>query len=291
MVADDAPHTAPLPWRRRRERPGAGAGFLSPVVRRLLADPAVDAPVRGRGAGGRVTRTDVLEAARRDAVVPFSARRRTAARRLVESKATAAHAHVAVECDYTNVDRARRVAALTFLPFVARAVVDTLREMPECNATVTHGDIAVHDTVNLGIAVDLEREELVVPVVHRADTLRLRALAEEIAEVAARARESRLRPDDVSGGTFTITNPGPFGTVLSAPVINSPQVAILATDAVRPRVTVVEAPDGGDALAVRRVGVLSLGFDHAAVDLHTAARFVTRVRDLLETRDWLTEAT
>jgi 2-oxoglutarate dehydrogenase E2 component (dihydrolipoamide succinyltransferase) len=290
MATDDAPAAAPLPWRRRRARPRAGAEFLSPAVRRLAAEGDVDpAPIAGRGTGGRITRADILDATRRDTVVPFSPARRTTARRLLESKHAAAHAHVAVECDYTRADRARREAGLTYLPFVARAVVDALREFPQCNATVAEGAITRHEHVNLGIAVDLEHEELVVPVVANADALRVRALASAIADVAARARDGKLRPDDVSGGTFTITNPGPFGTIVSAPVINHPQVAILATDAVRRRLTVVTTADGDDALAVRPVGVLSLGFDGAAVDLESAAGFVTRVRDILEHHHWHAE--
>jgi 2-oxoglutarate dehydrogenase E2 component (dihydrolipoamide succinyltransferase) len=225
--------------------------------------------------------------------MPFSPLRRTAARRLVESKATAAHAHVVVECDYHAVDRVRREAGITYLPFVARAVIDALREFPLCNATVTGDDITVHDAVNLGIAVDLEHEDLVVPVVHEAHTLRLRALATRIGEVAARARGRHLQPDDVTGGTFTLTNPGPFGTIVSMPVINIPQVAILATDAVRPRAVVVrtdaDGAAGADAIAIHPVGVLALGFDHRVVSLATASAFVGRVRDLVEGRDWSVE--
>ena len=128
-----------------------------------------------------------------------------------------------------------------------------------------------------------------MPVVHDADALRLRALAARIGDVARRARDRHLQPQDVAGGTFTITNPGPFGTIVSVPVINTPQVAILATDAVRPRVVVVTDANGVDALAVHPVGVLGLGFDARVVDLATAAAFVARVRDILERRDWSTE--
>jgi 2-oxoglutarate dehydrogenase E2 component (dihydrolipoamide succinyltransferase) len=205
----------------------------------------------------------------------------------VESKATAAHAHVIVECDYYAVNRVRRETGITYLPFIARAVVDALREFPLCNATVAGDDITVHDAVNLGFAVDLEHEDLVVPVVHDAHTLRLRALGTRIGDVAARARGRHLQPDDVTGGTFTITNPGPFGTIVSMPVINIPQVAILATDAVRPRAVVVRAD--ADAIAIHPVGVLALGFDHRVVSLTTASGFVARVRDLVEGRDWSVE--
>ena len=286
--ADDGGTVAP-PTRVRKERGRDGARFLSPVVRRLASERGIDASrVHGTGRGGRATRDDLL-AADAETIIPFSPLRRTAARRLVESKATAAHAHVVVECDYHAVNRVRRDAGITYLPFVARAVIDALREFPLCNATVAGEDITVHDAVNLGIAVDLEHEDLVVPVVHDAHTLRLRALATRIGDVAERARGRHLQPDDVTGGTFTITNPGPFGTIVSMPVINIPQVAILATDAVRPRAVVVRADADADAIAVHPVGVLALGFDHRVVSLTTASAFVARVRDLVEGRDWATE--
>jgi len=288
--ADDGGSTAP-PTRERKERGRDGAQFLSPVVRRLAAERGLDASrVRGTGRGGRVTRDDLL-AADADTTIPFSPLRRTAARRLVESKATAAHAYVVVECDYHSVDRVRHGAGITYLPFVARAVIDALREFPLCNATVADDEITVHDVVNLGIAVDLEHEDLVVPVVHDAHTLRLRALAARVGDVAHRARGRHLQPGDVAGGTFTITNPGPFGTIVSMPVINIPQVAILATDAVRPRPVVMRADVHGntDAIAVHPVGVLALAFDHRVVSLTTASAFLARVRDVVEGRDWSTE--
>jgi len=298
MTGDDSDPTLDAPqWRQRKPRAGAGAAFLSPAVRRLVAERNVDpSQLAGTGHAGRVTRANVLAApdgdalrAESDTVIPFSRLRRTAARRLVESKTTAAHAHVMVECDYTRVDRARGGARLTYLPFVVRAVIDALREFPECNATVAGSEVTRHEHVHLGIAVDLDHEELVVPVVHDADALRLRALADEIAAAARRARDGQLRPDDVTGGTFTITNPGPFGTIVSVPVINFPQVAIFATDAVRHRPVVVSGADGADVIGIHPVGTLSLGFDHRAVDLFNAAAFVARTRDIIEQRDWVTE--
>jgi 2-oxoglutarate dehydrogenase E2 component (dihydrolipoamide succinyltransferase) len=254
----------------------------------MTADGIDPSRIHGTGHGGRVTRDDLLGQPA-EAVEPFSALRRTTARRLVEAKTTAAHTHVMVECDYRGVDRVRRPARLSYLPFVARAVIDALREFPICNATVSGEEITAHAAVHLGIAVDLDHVDLVVPVVHDAHTLRLHALSSKIGDVARRARDRHLQPDDVTGGTFTITNPGPFGTIVSAPVLNLPQVAILATDAVRPRLVVVPGKDGSDAIAVHPVGVLSLGFDGRAVGLTTASAFLARVRDLLEQRDWATE--
>ncbi len=149
--------------------------------------------------------------------------------------------------------------------------------------------LVVHRAVHLGIAVDLHFEGLMVPVVHRADGKRLRALAREIAGLAARARSRKLGPDDIAGGTFTITNPGPFGTFITGAIINQPQVAILSTDGVRKRPVVVELPDGSDAIAVHPVGNLAITFDHRAVDGAYVSAFVAKVKDILETRDWAAE--
>jgi 2-oxoglutarate dehydrogenase E2 component (dihydrolipoamide succinyltransferase) len=147
----------------------------------------------------------------------------------------------------------------------------------------------VHNYVNLGIAVDLNHEGLLVPVIHDADTKRLRAIAREISALASRARAKRLTMDDISGGTFTITNAGPFGTLFTIPVINQPQVAILATDGVRKRPVVVELPDGTDGIAVHPVGNLVLAFDHRAFDGAYASVFMGSVKEILETRDWSAE--
>jgi 2-oxoglutarate dehydrogenase E2 component (dihydrolipoamide succinyltransferase) len=290
----DTPSTGSTSRRVAWGRERGGASFVSPVVRRLLAEAGLEVgDLRGTGAGGRVSRADVLAAVRApataDEIEPFTAIRRTTAARVARAKATAPHAHVAVACDYGVVDRVRREVGLTALPFVARAVIDALRAFPSCNATTDGERLVVHRAVHLGIAVDLAFDGLVVPVVHDADSMRLRALADAIADLAARARDRRLRPDDVVGGTFTITNPGPFGTFLSFPIVNQPQVAILATDAVRKRVVVGETRDGSDALTIRPTGMLSLSFDHRAVDVAGASAFVARVADILATRDWSTE--
>lgn len=297
MTDDEDTGPATFPRSRRISRAPSGAPFLSPVVRRLSTERGIDpSQLSGTGHDGRVTRADVLAAAAepsgasaRDLIQPFSPLRRTTARRLLESTATAAHAFVVVECDYRRVERVRHSAGLTFLPFVARAVIDALHNFPLCNATVADDEITMHDAVHLGMAVDLDHEDLVVPVVHDAEVLRLRALADRMGDSARRARERKLQPHDVTGGTFTITNPGPFGTIVSMPVINIPQVAILATDAVRPRAIVVSAADGTDAIAIHPVGMLTLGFDCRVVDVTTASAFLARVRDIVERRDWSAE--
>ena len=330
------------------------SGFLSPVVRRLLAEHGLDASeVDGTGSGGRITRADVeaLVEARagaapvpdaptepppirvsspgaadetepspsaeppaappptpvptprasasgepRETLVPFSSIRRRIAANLRDSISTAAHAFCAVEADFERVDRLRRAHAdawreregfsLTFLPFVARAVCMALEERPHLNASVVDDGLLVHHDVHLGVAVDLDYEGLVVPVVHDAGRKRLADIAREVADLAARARSGRLDPDDVAGGTFTITNPGPSGTVLSVPIINQPQIGILATDTVRRRPVMVPTGDGGEGVAIHATGTLGLSFDHRAVDGAYAASFVSRVAAIVGTHDW-----
>jgi 2-oxoglutarate dehydrogenase E2 component (dihydrolipoamide succinyltransferase) len=201
---------------------------VSPAVRKLARELDVDpASLLGRGTGGRVTRADVLAVTgvppgrARDEVVPFDNIRRRTAIGLLASKHTLAHALEVVAADYGAIGVARRAGGLTALPFVARAVIDALREFPLMNATTAEDGLSVvtHRAVHLGIAVDLDFQGLVVPVVHDADGLRLRALAAAIREVASRARARKLAPDDLAGGTFTITNPGASGTWISFPVI------------------------------------------------------------------------
>jgi pyruvate dehydrogenase E2 component (dihydrolipoamide acetyltransferase) len=302
------PALPPLPWRVRGSR--NVSGFLSPAVRRVAKDRGVDvATLAGRtgsGVQGRLTVGDVGDhgdvGARPtgDERVPFNRVQARAGVGLLASTQTAAHASTVVECDYSAVEVARRTwrerfraeegFSLTYLPFAARAVVDALRDFPLFNATMGDDALVLSRGVGLGIAVDLDHQGLVVPVVHDADSLRLRALARAIDDVARRARSKRLAPDDFAGGTFTVTNPGGYGTEISVPIINRPQVGILSTDGVRKRVVAVEGPDGGiDALAIRPTGFLCLSFDHRAIDGAYAGAFAVRVRTILEGRDWLTE--
>jgi pyruvate dehydrogenase E2 component (dihydrolipoamide acetyltransferase) len=321
---------------------GGDSRLLSPVVRRLIAEHALDPnEIQGTGAGGRITRNDVLakiesgggsapapapaaapqpaaatatqaparpaapapqpaaKAGERDEVVPFTNIRRRTAEHMVRSKATSAHTMIVTEVDYENVDKVRLAVkdefkqeegvSLTYLPFTVRAVVDAIREFPHVNASVGEDSLIVHHDIHIGIAVDLNFEGLVAPVIHNADGKRLRAIAREIADLAARARSKKLGPDEISGGTFTITNAGPFGTLITGAIINQPQVAILATDGVKKRPVVVELPDGSDAIAIHPVGNLAITFDHRAFDGAYAAAFVQRVKEILETRDWAAE--
>jgi 2-oxoglutarate dehydrogenase E2 component (dihydrolipoamide succinyltransferase) len=218
---------------------------------------------------------------------------------MVRSQATSAHVLTVTEVDLEGVERVRRAEkeafkaregfSLTYLPFVARAVVDAVEDFPHVNASVGDNELIVHRPVHLGIAVDLNFEGLIVPVIHDADSKRLSAIARAVADLARRARSRELTADDISGGTFTITNPGPFGTFITAPVINQPQVAILSTDGVRKRPVAVELPDGSDAVAIHHVGNLALSFDHRAFDGAYAAAFLGRCKEILETRDWSQE--
>ena len=260
--------------------------------------PAARAPSAGDGSTARRPATQATTGDE-DEVVPFSNIRRRTAEHMTRSKATSAHTLIVMEVDYEGVDRVRSAKkdrfkeeegiGLTYLPFVSRAVVDALREFPLMNASVGEDHLVVHRSVHLGIAVDLHFEGLVAPVVHGAGEKRLRALAREIAELASQARSRKLGPDDIAGGTFTITNPGPFGTLLTGAIINQPQVAILSTDGVKKRPVAVELADGSDAIAVHPVGNLALTFDHRAVDGAYAAAFVGRIKDIIQTRDWLAE--
>jgi pyruvate dehydrogenase E2 component (dihydrolipoamide acetyltransferase) len=220
-------------------------------------------------------------------VVPFSRIRLRTASHMVLSKSVSPHTLCAIEVDYVHVDRARRAAKLTYLPFVAKAVATALRDFPHLNASVGDNALHVHRRINLGIAIDTGTGGLVVPVVHDADSMSVGAIAGDIVDLAARARSKKLTLDDVEAATFTITNPGPFGTFISAPIINQPQVAILSTDGIKKRPVVVEAPDNEDAFGIHPVGNLALSFDHRAFDGAYAAGFLRRLKGILEADQWL----
>ena len=293
----DAPvrPAAPPPGGERR-----GRGHVSPVVRRLAREHGVDpADVAGTGAGGRVTKDDVLKhvasapaGGRR--IEPLSVMRREIAERMVRSRRTAAHVHTVFEVDFSRVAALRdthrdsyaaRGARLTFLSFVAKAVVDALADVPVLNASLT-GDGAgvLHAAdVNLGVAVALDDDGgLIVPVIKGAGRKSVLELSAAIGDLAARARSRRLAPEDVQGGTFTITNPGAFGSLLGMPIINQPQVAILCVGAVERRPAVV---DEAGAVAARPGAYLTLGFDHRLIDGAVADRFMSRVKAGLERFD------
>ncbi len=280
------------------------AAPLSPVVRRLLAEHGLDASqITGTGPGGRLTRRDVdgviasrATASRTgDEVIPFTKIRRVTAEHMIRSKATSAHTLMVREIDYEHVDAVRRTHgdafrrdegfSLTYLPFNVLATLEALRDFPHLNASVGDDALIVHHDLHLGVAVDIEGTGLVVPVVHHADRLDLRSVARAIRDLATRARTKRLTLDDTAGGTFTITNPGPFNTLLTGAVINQPQVAILSTDGVSRKPVVVATPDG-EAIAIHSIGLAALTFDHRVIDGAYAARFLARLAEILVTRNW-----
>ncbi len=283
-----------------------GAPPTSPVVRRIAAEHGVDlANVTGSGRRGRVTKRDVLahvEAApkRAEPVLhsesPYrepetqgepqsapaangsglSVMRRRIGEHMVRSLHTAAHCTTVVEADMSAVEAAR--GRLSYLPFVARATVAALREHPALNATLEDGRLTRHEEVHLGVAVALGDDGLIVPVVRNAHELSHEGLAARIADLAERARTRRLSPDEVGGGTFTITNPGRYGALLATPIINQPQVAILDLEAVVRRPVAV----GGDSIGIRPMTYLCMSWDHRALDGVLAARFLGSVRRNLE---------
>jgi pyruvate dehydrogenase E2 component (dihydrolipoamide acetyltransferase) len=235
----------------------------------------------------------------RDEVVPFTNIRRRTAEHMVRSKATSAHTLMVKEIDYERVEQVRRAHgerfkaeegfSLTYLPFAARATVEALAEFPHLNSSVGDDSLIVHHDINLGIAVDLDNEGLIVPVVHNAEELNLRGMARRIRDLAGRARSKRLSLDDISNGTFSITNAGPFGTLITGAIINQPQVAILSTDGVSRKPVVVELPDGTESITIHSVGLVAMSFDHRAVDGAYVARFLARLSQILNDRDWAGE--
>ena len=300
-----AGRTSPSPPRSELRR----TVHVSPVVRRLAREHGVDpAAVAGTGAGGRVTKDDILkhvapasptaaapagpEGDRR--IEPLSVMRRGIAEHMLRSRRTSAHVHTVFDVDFSRVaalreahrdSYAQRGVPLTFLSFVAKAVVDALGEMPVLNASLTSdGAGVVHaPDVNLGIAVALDDDGgLIVPVIRRAGEKSVSELAAAIADVATRARSKHLAPEEAQGGTFTITNPGAFGSLFGMPIINQPQVAILCLGAVERRPAVI---DDAGTIAARPRAYLTLGFDHRLIDGAVADRFMARLKSGLEQFD------
>lgn len=261
--------------------------------------PGAAAPAPSASAPSRAPAPITVSAGERDEVVPFSNIRKRTAEHMVRSLDTSAHTLVVIEVDYQNVEsvrvkekdrfKAEEGVSLSYLPFIARAVIDAIREYPHVNASVGDNELIVHHYVNLGIAVDMNFNGLIVPVIQDADGKRLRAIAREISDLANRARSKKLGADEISGGTFTLTNAGPYGTLLTAPIINQPQVAIIGTEGIKPRPVAIPLPDGSYGIAVHPVGHLALSFDHRAYDGAYASAFLAKVKEILETRDWSAE--
>lgn len=220
------------------------------------------------------------------------------AENLIRAKQTAAHVWTSVEVDYERVERVRQAHkeqfkkaegfSLTYLPFIARATIDALKAFPIVNSSfyLEEKKSVLHKKVDLGIAIDLNQSGLVVARVRNADGLRLVGIARSIRELADRAREGKLGVDDLTGSSFTITNPGPFGSFMSAPIINVPNVGILSTETVSKRAAVITTPEGQDMIAIRHIGYLGFSWDHRAFDGSTAVLFLQRIKQNLETWDW-----
>lgn len=289
---------------------GGHGAPLSPAVRKLVAEHGIDiGRIQGTGRDGRVKRDDVLShlethQAARTAIlgatetVPFGALRKRIAEHMVRSKATSAHVLQAVEVDFSGVDAARGAlkkawkeregTSLTYLPFIARAVVLALPEFPHLNAHVAADSLTVYKAINLSLAVDLDRGGLVAPVIKNSAALRVPDIARAIAKIAERARTNALKPDDVTEGTYSLTNNGSFGTFITAPVINQPQVAILSIDGVHRRPWVV-TDEKGERIEIRPIGILAQSFDHRAVDGAYSGAYLRRVKQILESREWIGE--
>jgi pyruvate dehydrogenase E2 component (dihydrolipoamide acetyltransferase) len=280
QVATPAPVQAPAP---------VAAPAPAPVVAPALAPT----PVPATAPRPASTLGD------REQVIPLSKIRRLTGSHMVMSLETSPHSFTVVEVDYANVDKTRSSIkeswktsegfSLTYLPFISRAVVDALVEFPHLNASIEGDNLIVHSYVDLGIAVDLDYAGLLVPVVRSADAKRLRAIAREIHDLASRARGRKLSPDEINGGTFTLSNNGSAGALIAMPIINQPQVAILSTDAIVRKPVVVAMPDGSESIAIHPMGHLSMSWDHRAFDGAYAGRFLSRVKQILETQDWSAE--
>ena len=268
----------------------------APVVQATA--PVAPAQVVHTPAPVPVSRPAVVSS-EREQVIALTKIRKLTGSHMIMSKSTSPHAFSVVEVDYANVDRARAAIkeswkagegfSLTYLPFISRAIIDALREFPHLNASIDGDNLIVHGYVDLGIAVDLDYTGLLVPVVRNADGKRIRAIAREISDLASRAHNRKLLPDEIQGGTFTISNNGSAGSVLTMPIINQPQVAIMSTDAIVRKPVVVTSSDGSESIAIHPVGNLSMSWDHRAFDGAYAGRFLVRVKQILETQDWSAE--
>ena len=229
--------------------------------------PRFEAPARG----GR--------AARRwpPAALPLSRMRQAIGARMLQSLQTAATCTTIVEADLIRIEAARAKSGFTYLPYIARATIDTLREFPALNATLEDDTLTTYDGVHLGIAVSLGEGGLIVPVIRDAQELSVDGLASRIKDLARRGRANQLTPDEVRGGSFTITNPGGYGSIIATPVINQPQVAILDTEAVVKRPVVITDELGNDSIAIRPMTYLCMSWDHRALDGALAAQFLERI--------------
>ena len=283
----------------------------SPLVRKIAKEHQVDiSQLHGSGIAGRVTKADILEfigksttqaaapaaagpakpqvVSGEDVVERMSVMRKRIAEHMIASRRTSAHVHSVFEVNFSRVaairasrqaEMERQGAKLTYLSFIIKATVDALREMPVVNASIDGDNVVYHHHINIGIAVALDWG-LIVPVIKSADEKNLLGISRAVADLANRARAKQLKPEEVQGGTFTITNPGVFGALLGTPIINQPQVAILGVGAVEKRPVVVD-----DAIAIRPMAYLTLGYDHRLIDGAVADQFMSLVKKTLENWD------
>jgi 2-oxoglutarate dehydrogenase E2 component (dihydrolipoamide succinyltransferase) len=279
---------------------GKQAPTAAPAPAAVPAPAAAPAPAPAAAKPAAVAKAaPAADSNEREKRIKLSKIRKLTGEHMIMSKAVSPHTFSVVEVDYANVDVVRsRVKnewkktegfSLTYLPFISRAVVDALVEFPHLNASLDGNELVVHQYVDLGIAVDLDYQGLLVPVVRDAESKRLRALAREISDLGARAKARKLSPDEIQGGTFTLSNNGSAGSVLTMAVINQPQVGIISTDAIVRKPVVVNLPDGGESIAIHPVGKLAMSWDHRAFDGAYAAGFLSRAKEILETRDWSAE--
>ncbi len=279
---------------------GKQAPAAAPAPAAVPAPAAAPAPAPAAAKPAAVAKAaPAADSNEREKRIKLSKIRKLTGEHMIMSKAVSPHTFSVVEVDYANVDVVRsRVKnewkktegfSLTYLPFISRAVVDALVEFPHLNASLDGNELVVHQYVDLGIAVDLDYQGLLVPVVRDAESKRLRALAREISDLGARAKARKLSPDEIQGGTFTLSNNGSAGSVLTMAVINQPQVGIISTDAIVRKPVVVNLPDGGESIAIHPVGKLAMSWDHRAFDGAYAAGFLSRAKEILETRDWSAE--
>ena len=217
-----------------------------------------------------------------DKLLPLTSMRKIIAERMVSSRKTSAHVVTFFEADFSEITKVRVVHELTYLPFVITAVTRALRDTPMLNVSWGESGIILKQAIHMGIAIALD-EGLLVPVIRNADQKGLKQLASDIADLAERARSKQLNPEEVQGGTFSITNHGGFGSLFSTPIIVQPQTAILGVGAVQKRAVVID-----DAIVIRPMCYLSLAFDHRVIDGATADRFMSKVKGYLEQSDWET---
>jgi pyruvate/2-oxoglutarate dehydrogenase complex dihydrolipoamide acyltransferase (E2) component len=267
----DAPEEAPMhiesPYRPDEPAPPKKREPRFSRIEEVAPKPAAAAAPKPAPAGGE----------------GLSRMRQAIGQRMVQSLQTAATCTTIAEADMSRIEVARKQAGLTYLPYQARATIETLLEMPELNATLDGDNYTRYDdAVHLGIAVSLGTGGLIVPVIHDAQDLSVEGLAKRIKDLATRARANQLQPDEVRGGTFTITNPGPYGSIMATPVINLPQVAILDTESVVKRPVVVTDELGNDSIAIRSMTYLCMSWDHRALDGAASAQFLSALRKKLE---------